>query len=89
VQAIQTKFLSATNTKGSRIKATCWLKSVTVSWDYSLCADQNHRDAIKALVSELNENRIKGDFPDCALWQVVATGSSADSKGYTAIISLE
>ena len=89
MQAIQTKYLGPTSTRGSRIKATCWLKSVTVSWNHAMSIEQNHQAAIDALVSELNENRIKGDFPDCALWQVVATGSSADGKGYTAIISLE
>ena len=89
MQAITTKYLGPTNTKGSRIKATCWLKSKTVPWDYSLNTDQNHNAAIDALIAELNENRLKSEYADCALWQVVATGSSTDGKGYTAIIDLK
>ena len=89
MQAITTKYLGPTNTKGSRIKATCWLKSKTVAWDYLASTYVNHLAAIDALVSELNENRLKSEYADCALWQVVATGSSADGKGYTTIIDLK
>jgi hypothetical protein len=40
---ITTKFIGPTDTKGSRIKATCQAKSITRSWDYALNADENHR----------------------------------------------
>lgn len=40
---ITTKYIGPTNTKGSRIKATCQAKSITRSWDYALNADENHR----------------------------------------------
>lgn len=86
MQTIQTKFLGPTNTRGSRIKATCWLTSVTVSWDHSANVEENHAAAIEALVCKLNNERITKDSG--SLWQVVATGESVDGKGKTAIIGL-
>lgn len=87
MQAIQTKYLGPTNTRGSRIKAICWLTSVTVSWDHSANTDENHAAAIDALVCILNNDRIvKGSSQ---LWQVVATGESVDGRGKTAIIDLK
>jgi len=86
MQAIQTKYLGPTNTRGSRIKATCWLTSVTVAWDYSANAEENHTAAIEALVCKLNSDRIVKDYGQ--LWQVAAIGESVDGKGKTAIIDL-
>lgn len=86
MQAIQTKYFGPTNTRGSRIKATCWLTSITVSWDHSANSEENHAAAIEALVCKLNNDRIiKGGS---GLWEVVATGESVDGKGKTAIIDL-
>lgn len=53
-QAIETKYLRATNTKGSRIKASAWAGSVTAPYDYALSAEQNHRAAAMALVETLD-----------------------------------
>ena len=87
MQAIQTKFLGPTNTKGSRVKAICWLTSVVVSWDYSANVEENHMMAINTLIDNLNNERIiKGNSTQ---WQVVATGESVDGKGITAIIDLQ
>lgn len=86
MQAIQTKFLGPTNTKGSRIRATCWLTSVTVEWDYSLSVEENHKAAIDALVDKLNKGRIMEG--NSKLWQVAAIGESVDGRGKTAIIDL-
>lgn len=86
MQTILTKFLGPTNTKGSRIKATCWLTSATMPWDHSASVEENHMAAIEALVCKLNNGRIiEGNSQ---LWQVVATGESVDGKGKTAIIDL-
>lgn len=49
MQAIQTKYIGPTNTKGSRIKAECQAKSIIVEWDYSLDIDENHTIAAKKL----------------------------------------
>ena len=48
-QAIQTKFLGPTNTRPARVKAWAVAGSVTVSWDYALGIDENHRAAAAAL----------------------------------------
>lgn len=53
MQAITTKFISPTNTRGSRIKATCDAKSITINWDYSLDVSANHTAAANKLASEL------------------------------------
>lgn len=53
-QAITTKYLPATNVKGSRIKASCQRSSVTLSWDDSLNIDGNHAAAAQALADKLN-----------------------------------
>jgi len=49
-QAIHTRFLGATDTRGSRVKATAQAGSVTVPWDYALSTDQNHDAAARALI---------------------------------------
>lgn len=87
MQAIETKFLGPTNTKGSRIKAKCWLTSVTVSWDHSLNVEENHFAAIEALICKLNKDRTtKGSSYQ---WEVLANGESVDGRGKTAIIDLK
>jgi hypothetical protein len=55
MQYIETKFLSPTNHKGSRIKAfsSYGKDSVTISWDYSLDVEQNHAKAAMKLAEEL------------------------------------
>jgi hypothetical protein len=54
MQAIVTKYISATNTKGSRIKATCAAGSLTVHWDHELSVEGNHEAAAKELVRQLD-----------------------------------
>jgi len=53
MQAIQTKFHPPTNTRGARYKATCRAGSVTVSCDYSLNDENNHKIAAMALCAKL------------------------------------
>ena len=48
-QAIQTKFLGPTNTRGARVKAIADAGSITVSWDHRLNIQDNHRAAAVAL----------------------------------------
>ena len=53
--AIQTKFLPATNTRGSRIKA--WTDtgySATISYPHELSFELCHFEAVKALVAKHN-----------------------------------
>ena len=56
MQMIMTKFLSWTDTKGQRVRATCTdtdrRESVTVSWDDELEPDANHDAAMRALCAK-------------------------------------
>lgn len=53
MQAIQTKYLAPTNSRGARIKATCAAKSITVSYAYELNIAENHRLAATELKTSL------------------------------------
>lgn len=48
-QAILTKYLAPTATKGARVKAWCARGSVTVNWDHGLDGEHNHINACEAL----------------------------------------
>jgi len=55
MKAISTKYVSPTNTKGSRIKAYDGDRnSVTLSYDDALNSDQNHSNAAIALCHKMN-----------------------------------
>jgi hypothetical protein len=45
MQAIQTKYLSPTNSRGARIKAWCAVGNKTISYPYGLNIDLAHYDA--------------------------------------------
>jgi hypothetical protein len=53
MQAIITKYFGPTNTRGSRIKATCAAGSVTISYPYELSGQACHRAAADALVQKM------------------------------------
>lgn len=56
MQYISTKYLSATNTKGSRIKAqaSSASESITIAYDYSLDCEQAHAKAAMLLANKLD-----------------------------------
>lgn len=65
MQAIITKYLSATSTKGSRVKATCARGSMTVSYPYELSGDAVHDYAAAMLITRfLTEDRKECGTPD-------------------------
>ncbi len=51
MQAILTKYLPATNTRGSRIKAMCDRGAITISYPHELNGDACHIAAARALVA--------------------------------------
>lgn len=53
MQAIHTRFISPTNTRGSRYKATCEAGTLTLSADHALDSDANHLRAAQALITKL------------------------------------
>lgn len=69
-QAIQTKYLPATNTRGSRIKATAERGSITISYPDELSGDAVHRHAVDCLIAKF----VKED--------VVRYGSDARKGGW-------
>jgi hypothetical protein len=69
-QAIETKYLRATNARGSRIKATAWGGSVTIGYDHALDHQDAHRAAADALITKMGW---RGTF---------AQGGNAKGDGY-------
>jgi hypothetical protein len=53
-QAIQTKFLRPTNSRGAKVKAFAAAGSVTISWDHRLNPEQNHRAAAEMFANRMN-----------------------------------
>ena len=53
MQTINVKYLPATNTKGTRIKASCEGGSITISRDYGSNIEQDYMEAAKQLKSKL------------------------------------
>lgn len=53
MQAIHTKYLGPTNSRGARIKATCAAGSVTVDYPHELSGQACHRAAADVLCAKL------------------------------------
>lgn len=66
VQAITTKYLGPTNTRGSRIKAVAAAGSVTIERDSSLGIEANHARAAEALANKFgwHGQYYQGGMPD-------------------------
>lgn len=66
LQAITTKFLGPTDTRGSRVKATAGAGSITVGWDYALNSRENHAAAAQALARKMEWTGawVSGGLPD-------------------------
>jgi hypothetical protein len=62
MQAIQCKYLSATNSKGSRIKASCASGSITISYPHELSGQAVFRAAADALVIKMQWQNMVGDL---------------------------
>jgi hypothetical protein len=58
MQAIQTRYIGPTNTRGSRIKAWCAAGSLTIPYPYEVNSGQPcHRKAAEALREKLGWNK--------------------------------
>jgi hypothetical protein len=68
---IKTKYLSATNTRGSRIKAEANGFTVTIPYDYALSDEKLHFKAVQALVDKHNLD-----------WDISNMGFGSDNNGY-------
>jgi len=54
MQAIQTRVLRATNTRGARIKAMSWAGNITIPMPYEMDTDDAHMHAAQTLANKLN-----------------------------------
>jgi hypothetical protein len=68
---IKTKYLSATNTRGSRIKASANGFTVTIPYDYALNHEAVHYKAVQALVAKHSLD-----------WDITNMGYGSDNSGY-------
>jgi hypothetical protein len=65
LQAITTKHLGPTNTRGGRVRAFASAGSITVNWDHALNVAQNHCAAARALAKRLDwQGRYVGGATD-------------------------
>lgn len=72
-QAISTKFLGPTNTRGARVVAKADAGSQTTSWDYAESVCRNHAKAAQALAEKLG-------------WAGYWTGGSLPGSGYCFVV---
>jgi hypothetical protein len=69
MQAIQTKYLPATDSRGCRIKAKCARGSIVIPYPHELSGDETHRSAVLALATRfLDEDFIKGIPRETNFW---------------------
>lgn len=66
MQAIQTRFVPASNRKGSRVSARADAGRIIVEWDHALDVEGNHRAAADALAARLGwtGRLVGGGLPD-------------------------
>ena len=68
---IKTKYLSATNTRGSRIKAEANGFTVTIPYPHHESYELAHYEAVKALIEKHNLE-----------WDIDDMGYGSDNEGY-------
>ena len=54
MQAITTRYIGATDRRGSRVVAKCEAKRIYVEWDDGLNSEENHLVAAKKLAAQLD-----------------------------------
>lgn len=79
MQAIETRYFGPTDSKGSRVKATCEAGSVTLSWDDGKDSTGNHDAAARNLILRLGWDNAKR-----GAWY---RGAVKGSRGYVYVCS--
>ncbi len=59
MQAIRTKYHGPTNSRGSRVTASCERGKLTVSWDHALNPENNHRRAVAMMLAKFAHDDVK------------------------------
>ena len=72
-QAIVTKYLGPTDTRGSRIKATCEAGTLTIGIDYAKSIEANHAEAARLLAVKLG-------------WENARVGGALPGSGYAFVL---
>jgi hypothetical protein len=75
LQAITTKYLAPTNSRGARVKATAAAGSITIPWDHALDPCANHYAAALALTDRM-------EWKDGEFHRPHAFGCLPDGNGY-------
>jgi hypothetical protein len=70
MQAIRTRYHGPTNTRGTRITATCEAGSLTMPFDYSLNDEGNHAKAAQLMIKRLGWSGVflGGQFDGDCYW---------------------
>lgn len=84
MQAIKTKYLHATNYRGSRIKARSERGSITISYPYNKDVQSAHAEAARALIEKFaREDKKKYGTPlSSNFWGGEYVCGSVDNTGY-------
>jgi hypothetical protein len=80
MQAIITKFIGPTNTRGSRIKATCEAGHITIPYPHAENTGTAHRMAAQALVDKLGWTTTN--------YGPLVGGGTPDGTGYAFVFAL-
>ena len=82
-QAIETRYLGPTNTKGGRIKAECWGGNITIGYDHALNSDEAHKAAAVALLEKMSALALKHGGSR-SIWNTGTwtQGGNTDGTGY-------
>jgi hypothetical protein len=80
MQAIQTKYIPATSTSGSKIEAKCGRGKIRIPYPHELSGDEVHREAVRALLAKfVREDEKTGTPPSENGWgRAFITGTLAD-----------
>ncbi len=76
MRCIVTKYLGPTNHRGSRVKATCGEKSVTIPWDDAKGSVENHDLTARVLASKLSSRAAS-----------LVSAESPDGRGYVYVMT--
>jgi len=83
MQAIKTKYISATDYKGTRIKAECDALTIIVSWNDSLDTEANHVAAAHELCARMFAKNEKLYGPGSgATWKKPFVTGGLKNDGY-------
>lgn len=81
-QAIETKYIGPTNTRGGRIKAECYGGNVTIPYPHELSTEDAHKAAAQALIDKMSGLARK--YGGNSIWETGhwVQGGNARGTGY-------